>query len=197
MSRPTLNLKIREASALVVIIALGLALLVQCSAYLRTIMDLENEVKFAQHKNIFKKFMDMTFGELGVLIIREPQEMRLHVFSTDGKKLEFDRSSPIDIMSQMPAYKKIKLSEKYGRKFYNEFTPESVDDQFSYFDPAMVAALEFVRNGDSVLVFSGKENGLSYARVFVLDANKKRKNENYGWFKFGSTLMDEIMASAK
>src|SRR5260370_41493707 len=99
MSRRLFNLKIREKCGIIVIIALGLALFVQRSTYRRAMMNLEKEAQLAQSKNIFNKFMDVTFGDLGHLVVKEPQEIRLHVFLAGVKKIELDQSSPKDILS--------------------------------------------------------------------------------------------------
>jgi hypothetical protein len=174
-------------------IALGLALFVQRSTYRRVIMSLKKEVQLAKSKNIFKGFMDVTFGDSGRLIVKDPQEIRLHLFSAGDKNIELDQSSSKDILSLFSADKGKVLTNEYGLKFYNEFTSESVDDQFSYFDPAPTAVLEFTRKVDRVFLFLGKEEGQNYAKVFVLDASKNRKNQNYKWFKFGSSLIDRIV----
>lgn len=158
-------------------------------------MNLENEIKLEKSKTIFKHFMDVTFGELGILVVKEPQEVQLRVLSVGGERIELDQSAPKDILSQISTKKSIKLPNESGEKVYNEFTSFSVDDQFSSFDPVPAAVLEFTRNGDTVLVFSGKEGGLNYAKILVLDAGKNRKNMNYGWFKFDSSLIDKIMSN--
>jgi hypothetical protein len=193
MPRPTFNLKIREVSALMGVIALVLALLVQRSTYKRSIVVLENKLNLMQSKQVFNRFMDVTFGDLGCFVIREPQEIQLLVFSAGGKNVGLDLSSPRDILSRFSADKARRLPNEFGLKFYNEFTSVSVDDQSSFFDPVPFAVLEFVRNRDRVLVISGKEGGKNYAKAFVMDENDDLKNSDYGWFEFDSSLIDRIV----
>jgi len=157
-------------------------------------MNLENEVKLEKSERIFDRFMNVTLGELGILVVKEPQEVRLRVLSVSGERIELDQSAPKDILSRISTEKSIRLSNEFGVKLYKEFTSSSVDGQFSYFDPVPVAALEFTRNGDTVLVFSGKEGGLDFAKILVLNAEKNRKNTNYGWFKFESDLVDKMVS---
>jgi len=184
-------MKIREASALIVVIALSLALVVQKAAYRRTIMGLENEAQQEKSTKIFQKFMQLTFGELGILVMKEPQEVRLYTLS---RGIELDQATPKDILLQISSQKGEQVPLEFAVKVYNEFTPHVVDDQFSYFNPAPVAALKIVRNGDTVLLFSAKENGLGYTKIMAFDEDKNLKNFNYKWFKFQSAMIDKVIA---
>src|SRR5260370_35564974 len=81
---PSFKLRIRDVFALIVVIALGMAMWLQEAAYQSTIVGLENKLRLERRKQLFGNFMKTTFGELGTLVMKEPQEVMLFMLAGGG-----------------------------------------------------------------------------------------------------------------
>jgi hypothetical protein len=195
MSFPTIKFKIREALAVVAMAALGLALVVQHASNVRTVDRLKQRIYSQNATQTFREFMGVTLGELGLLIIKEPQEAQLHLVSAVEQETKMDGCTPRDILSRISLRKGFQLPVELGAALLAEFTPDSVDYQASYFDPEPLAALQFVRRGDTLLIISGNEAGRQYAKVIVVDSEGNCKNGNLAWFRFDSALIRKTVGA--
>jgi hypothetical protein len=189
------RLRVREASGLVAIVALGAALLVERSSSQRLIAKLQREAEIERSCRVFRYFVATSLGELGALVMTEPHSARLYPLSSGRELLDLDRLTPGDILSQISTRESILVEAALGPALYKELAPPTVDDQASYYDPRPYARAEFARNGEKVLVFFGTENGMKYGKILVIDFQCNRRNSNYKWFKWRSSLIEKALGS--
>ncbi|APW62423.1 hypothetical protein [Paludisphaera borealis] len=189
------NVKLRDAIALIVPIALALALFAERTAHQRTLIELKQNVLEKRSNKIFDSFMDETFGELGMLVLKDPQEIRLHRLSTEG--IELDYVDPKDVLTRFSPRIGEQVPLEFAAQLRGEFTSDKVDDLFSYFAPVPIAVLEFMRNGDVVLLFWGKESSHRYMRVVIHDGVSNKTTKNHGWFRFDTAVIDNLLTKAR
>jgi len=106
-------------------------------------------------------------------------------------------ASTEDIWSQFSDKNGREIASQISPDLYEELTPDSVDDQSSYYDPSPLMALKITKNCDTVMLIFGNEGKLLYLRVFVIDGNRHFKNENRSWNLITSPMIDELLNQKK
>jgi hypothetical protein len=195
MLRPAFRLKIREGCGLVIVVALCVAFILRESAHRRAVLQANNELREYRVQKAFREFMEVTFGDLGMAVIKAPDRVEFCPFPAQGATVDLDYAPLEDILAQSSIAKGIAVPAEFGTLLYHEFTPFAVENLALYHAPAAFRLVKFTRAGDKVLVFVGVEGKKRYAKVFVLDPRDKLTNPGTGWFGFESKLIDGLVTS--
>ena len=169
------KLPLSSVLGIVAIFGLSFAVLVQEASYRRRITALEEEVRAARFAGHFRRCMDMVFGELGSLIMKDAHDVKVYAVPTNT--VELYNPTPDGVLSLLSTLKDRRRDARLAPRLYDEFTQHNVDFQSSYYDPVPTALLKISRNGETVILVLGREVNVLFVKVLVFDNKLRVTNE--------------------